>query len=136
MKNENIFSEYNIEGINEIIDESKGNSFIALREVRWNPNSDYKLDLRRWYINKDGEEVPGKGISFTNDSGPESLCKVLMNNGFAKPDDVIFHIIDNSDDYPKRIVDECNKYAYSKMEEKDNSYYDPKEILGGNSIDK
>ena len=58
--------EFNLEidpSINEIVDES-GNTFIALRRLRWNSNSPFKLDLRKWFVSSTGEETAGKGLSF------------------------------------------------------------------------
>lgn len=76
--------EYNKEGINEVIDELSGsNSYIALREIRWNEHSDFKLDLRRYFIKSDGTEFAGKGIAFMSDEGPSRLTSKLVEHGFG-----------------------------------------------------
>ena len=55
------------QSVDEVIDEVPGSSFIALRKLRWSENSPFKLDIRKWYTNSNGEEVAGKGISYGDD---------------------------------------------------------------------
>ena len=72
--------EYLEEGINEIISE-KGNTFLALREVRWKENTDYKLDLRR-YRSEEDRDVTLKGVS-VNETEADDLTGVLVANGLG-----------------------------------------------------
>ena len=50
-----ISADINANGINVVFDEAPGrNSFLALREVRWTPNGNYRLDLRKWFTDSVG----------------------------------------------------------------------------------
>lgn len=71
-------------GPNIVIDEMPGSaSFIALRKVRWNPASDFKLDIRKYFMKSNGDEVASKGVSFITEDGPENLIKGLLGLGFC-----------------------------------------------------
>ena len=67
------------DGINEIVEETSPNSYTAFRHVRWNESADYKYDIRRYFMRSDGTEVPGKGISLTDD-GVNKLAEMLTAN--------------------------------------------------------
>lgn len=69
------------DGIDEIIEDLSGSAFLALREVRWGDAEQYHLDLRRYYIDKNKNVVPGKGIKFSTEEGPTTLVKALIKNG-------------------------------------------------------
>ena len=68
------------DGINEIIEDMPGSAFMALREVKWGEDLAYALDLRRYFV-KNGQEIPGKGISFTTKEGPTNLANAFIKHG-------------------------------------------------------
>jgi len=71
-------------GIDEIVDEYPGtNSYIALREIRWNENDDFKLDIRKYFVKSDGTESIGKGLSFATPAGPGMLASKLIEHGYG-----------------------------------------------------
>lgn len=74
--------EYNTDGIDVILEESS-NSVTAIREIRWNDSSDYRLDIRKYFVSSDGDVRPGKGISFSDTAGPARLTLALVDNGFG-----------------------------------------------------
>ena len=87
---------YNADGVNEVIDELSATSFLALREVKWSDeDSDYKLDLRRYFIKQDGTEMPGKGTAIGN---PDTLAEALINNIYGSTKNIISSIA-TRDDY-------------------------------------
>lgn len=87
---------YNADGVNEVIDELSATSFLALREVKWSDeDSDYKLDLRRYFIKQDGTEMPGKGTAIGN---PDTLAEALINNLYGNTKNIISSIA-TRDDY-------------------------------------
>lgn len=92
MSSESIFYEYDPNGIDEVIEDTSASSFIAMREVRWNENSDFKLDIRRYFNKQDGTEMPGKGISINN---PDRLTETLIKSGFGIMDNLIRIAADN-----------------------------------------
>lgn len=86
---------YNADGVNEVIDELSATSFLALREVKWSDeDSDYKLDLRRYFIKQDGTEMPGKGTAIGN---PDTLAEVLINNLYGSTKNIISSIAARND---------------------------------------
>lgn len=139
--------EFNLEidpEINEVFDEGSGNSFLALRRIRWNPTSEFRLDVRKWFVNGDGEEIAGKGISFMTESGPGNLAESLLKLGHCDTRTVINSIRDR-DDFSETINDMLEVkedgsigvseegVAYFKRAKKsseDNAtYFDPKNIF-------
>lgn len=87
--------EFKEDGINEIIDEAQGsNTFIALREVRWNDSSDFKLDLRRYIVKPDGSVFAGKGISFATENGPHNLADKLVEHGYGNTKNIVSSLFD------------------------------------------
>ena len=130
--------EFNLEideSINEIFDENSGNSLLALRRLRWNPNSEYKLDLRKWYTTSEGEEIPGKGFSFITDDGPNELVKVLVKHNFGNTEDILEQLSEREDFTPslnklirrKRI--QVADYIDEDNASNNQEFYDPKELF-------
>lgn len=118
--------EYEIEeGFDHVFDE-KGNTFLALRKVQWGGKGDFKLDLRKWYINSNGEETVGKGISFLTEEGPHELAKVLVDNGFGHTGEILQGIY-HRDDFEQCLENLRN--GINVMDNNDEDYYDPKEFL-------
>ena len=131
--------EFNLEidnSINEIIDEAPGsNSFIALRKLRWNENGKFKLDLRKWYINNEGEEIAGKGVSFSTEEGPSNLIEALLKHGYGETRKTLNGLKDR-EDFPlevKKILKEKNinidDIEIPTIDSIDEEFYDPKSIL-------
>ena len=131
--------EFNLEidpSINVVFDELPGNSFLALRKLRWSEGSSFKLDIRKWYTNAQGEEIAGKGVSFMTPEGPENLVQALLQNGYCDTRKTL-NGIKNRDDFAvavKEIILENNidldsiNVSIDQLESA--SYYDPKSILG------
>lgn len=127
--------EYDTEGIDRIIDE-RGNSALILRNVRWNEDKDFKLDLRNYYFTDEGERY-GKGISFLTEDGPDELVRILLEEGYGKPDEIA-EAICNRDDIIKafgkldvisvdeEMIKEIQKETVKEITEK---MYDPREMI-------
>ena len=131
--------EFNLEiddSINEVIDEGTGNSFIAMRKLRWNETGTFKLDLRKWITNADGQEIAGKGFSFITEEGPENLVNALLKHGFGDTRKTLEGIQDREDFVPEAMKILAKKGAISsdlipeEYADEDVSFYDPKELLG------
>ena len=119
-----------------VFDEVSGNSFLALRKLRWNPKSPFRLDIRKWYTNAEGEEIAGKGVSFLTPEGPENLVQALIENGYCDTRKTL-NGLKNREDFPiaiKEIITECgidlDKVDIS-IDQLDSTatFYDPKAIL-------
>lgn len=130
------------ETINEVFDEAAGsNSFLALRKLRWNENSQYKLDIRKWYTNSEGEEVAGKGVSFMTEDGPNNLINALMKHGYGDTRGILESISSREDFLPnvKRIINNMNvniDEIETGEESLDALYFDPKNLFEGEVIDE
>lgn len=122
------------DSINDVIDETNGNSFIALRKLRWFPESPFRLDIRRWTINKDGEEIPGKGVSFVTPEGPDNLIEALLGHGYGDTRKTINGIKDR-EDFPVAVKEAIQELGIDldSIEiptiDDAGSFYDPKSIL-------
>lgn len=131
--------EFNLEiddSINEVIDETPGNRFIALRKLRWSPEGQFKLDIRNWYTNSEGEEIAGKGVSFMTEEGPDNLIEALLKHGYGDTRKTLNGIKDREDFQVavKEIIQE-NNIDLDSIEIPDidsvGEFYDPKSILMG-----
>lgn len=71
--------------LDEVFDEGSGSTFLALRKLRWSETSDFKIDIRKWYVNKEGEEVAGKGVSFLTEDGPTNLALAMARHDLIDP---------------------------------------------------
>ena len=92
-----------IDGFDHILSE-RGNTFIALRKVKWSENSDVKLDLRKYVINSDGSEQMMKGCSF-DDNTADELTKVLVETGYGDTNELL-DCLKQRPDFNKEEIDE------------------------------
>lgn len=124
--------------LNVIFDEKPGgNSFLALRKVRWSEDGKFKLDVRKWYTNAQGEEIAGKGISFMTEEGPSNLIQGLLENGYGDTRQTLNALENRDDFFPaiKEIITRNNvdldKVKTETLDDVDSfsDFYDPKSIL-------
>lgn len=128
--------EFNMQIIDDFdfILEEKGNSFTALRKLKWSDNSAVRLDVRRYIINSEGDEVTGKGVGFLTEDGPDELVKVMAENGYGKTPEV-FTALESRDDFIVSLkrtlsdekLEELNNVTIE--EEEEDVYYDPRELV-------
>lgn len=109
-----------------VIDEKPGNAFIALRKVAWGDAAEAKLELRKWFVKSDGDETPGKGVTFMTEEGPHELVRTLADIGYGHTTDIL-RILRDRDDYKEalRAIDHPETPSSDKT-----MYYDPKECIG------
>lgn len=121
---------YNIANNFDHTFDEKGNVFLAFRQLSWSEGSDPKYDLRKYYINKDGNETVGKGFSFLTEEGPHELAKVLVSTGFGKTQDIL-NELSKRDDFRASLNKVLGKDdpLYDDSIKDDEVYYDPKELL-------
>ena len=82
------------EGIDHILSEA-GNSFISLRKIRWKETSDFKFDIRKYYLTN-GEERAAKGISL-DEEACNTLPIALLEEGFGDTKEILSTIKDRDD---------------------------------------
>lgn len=109
-----------IDNYDHIFDE-KGNTFLSLRKISWS-GREPKLDLRKWYIDKEGNETVGKGISFLTEEGPNELTKILVDNGFGDTNELM-ESLSKREDFNKE------KYDIDKLTSTKEEYYDPESLF-------
>lgn len=79
----------------DIVFDEKGSRFLTIRKVQWvnkgeEPDeSKAKLEMRKFTIGKEGEEICGKGIAFLTEDGPNNLTKELVENGFGSTKEIL-----------------------------------------------
>lgn len=132
-------SEFNLElddSINDVIDEAPGsNSFLALRKLRWKSSGPFRLDIRKWYVNNEGEEIAGKGVSFMTEEGPSNLVETLLSHGYGDTRKTLDSLKDREDFLVsvKEIITEndmdLDSVKIENIDSLDGEYYDPKSIL-------
>jgi len=121
--------------LNVVFDEIPGNSFLALRKLRWSPSGPFKLDIRKWYTNSEGEEIAGKGVAFMTEEGPDNLIEALLTNGYGDTRKTLNGLKDREDFFPavKEIIEESgvdlDSIASASIDSLDQSFYDPKSII-------
>ena len=103
MAGANLQYEFEDGSINRIIEE-RGNYFTAVRMVRWKPEADFKLDIRKYSSTEDGD-TPLKGISFMTEEGPTELISALLEEGYGSTNEVANSIFT----YRKDIVERISK---------------------------
>lgn len=127
------------DSVNEVFDELPGSSFLALRKLCWNGSGNFKLDIRKWYTDKLGNEVPGKGVSFMTEEGPANLIEALLKNGYGDTRKTLNGISEREDFIPEVArtlnslgIDVLKTSEYlQECDDSDTDFYDPKDILGG-----
>ena len=126
------------ESVNEVFDEGIGNSFLAMRRLRWNENGAFKLDLRKWITNADGEEIAGKGFSFITEEGPSNLVNCLLKHGYGDTRKTLEGLQDREDFVPEVMEILSRKGITPEMamkynENSEGEFYDPNEFIYGNN---
>lgn len=134
----NMAKDFNMQIIDDFdfILEEKGNSFTALRKLKWSENSTVRLDIRRYIINSEGDEVTGKGVGFLTEDGPDELVKVLVENDYGVTSEIL-SAIEGRDEFIvslKRVLsdeklEELNNVTIEEEEEDEEVYYDPRELV-------
>lgn len=117
----------------DIILEESRNSYIALRKIKWRPEWEPKLDIRKWFIDSTGREVVGKGVSFSTEKGPEKLLESLINLNIGKTDQILRTLSsreDFLDAFSKVFQVDDDGYIHIQQSETSNELvFDPKDVL-------
>lgn len=129
--------EYTIKDGFDFVLEEKGNTYTSLRKICWcgadeAEEKEGKLDIRKYYTGKDGNEVVGKGTSLTEE-GANELVHVLTSHNYGNTKTIINGIKDR-EDFMSSLVSSLSGEQLeeagidpSKYEKED--YYDPRKDL-------
>lgn len=89
-------SDPNFKGI-EINEPNRGNSFIGIRKIRWKPEDDFKIDLRRYVVRvNDGDVYPSKGISMEDDIA-DKVTEGMVDLGYGNTTNLLTSLFDRED---------------------------------------
>ena len=107
--------------------DEKGSEFIALRKIYWGNSTEPKLDLRRYYSTENGERMSkGKGLSFLTEDGPHELTRVLLEQGYGKPQEILKTLEEKRPDVYESLKNKINGLS---DEEETEEMYDPREVF-------
>ena len=103
-----------------VIDE-KANKFIALRKIKWGSSDEYKLDLRNYVSNEDGERML-KGCTFISEETGHELANVLIREGYGHADDIADNIIENRRDIYLSMANHFNNIELDQLHQLADEY--------------
>lgn len=75
-------SEFKYDISKEIVISEVGNKSVKLSYIKWNDSNDEKVDIRNWFVDSQGENKMGKGVSLSKDAANE-LTNALLEEGFG-----------------------------------------------------
>jgi len=84
--------------------EEKGNTYTALRKIRWGDREDFKVDVRKYYATEEGERM-SKGCSFMSDEGVNEMVNVLIDNDYGNAKRIADSIVEKRMDICARVYD-------------------------------
>lgn len=131
---------YEIDPNYDYVLEERGNTYIALRKIRWGDRDHFNLDIRKWYATEDGERM-AKGCSLMSDEGADELARVLISTGYGNEKEICNEICNNRVEIAARIYDQIqtNESLRNELEdiivnniaEEDNEeeYHNLKEVI-------
>ena len=126
---------YEIDPDYDYILDEKGNTYTALRKIRWGEREEFKLDLRKYYATEDGERM-SKGCSF-NDEAADELAKVLLSTQYGDADEIANVICTDRLDIAARVLktiqedSALNKRVKKEMDNipEDEELYDLEDVI-------
>lgn len=115
----------------------KGNSYISCRRLCWCSEEEAqdkpgKIDVRKYYVGSEGNEVVGKGVGLSDEEASE-LAKVLVSNNFGDTKEIINGIKDREDFMPSLASclsgEQLDQVGIDASNYEKEDYYDPREML-------
>lgn len=131
---------YEVDPNYDYILEERGNTYTALRKIRWGEKEDFSLDIRKYYATEDGERM-AKGCSLMSKEGADELTRILVDTGYGNAKQLADSICANRDDIAARIYDKIQNDNDLKNriediivnhladEEDDDDYFDLDEVI-------
>lgn len=129
---------YDIDPNYDFVLEERGNTYTALRKIRWGDKEDFSLDIRKYYATEEGERM-AKGCSLMSKEGADELARVLVDTGYGDEKQLAKAICDNRVELAARIYDSIveNKDLKDTVEDiivnhladEEEEYYDLNEVI-------
>lgn len=115
----------------KVIDE-KGSKFISFRKVQWAKSRDVEKDtnkanfeLRRWRVDPESGEVPGKGVVFLTEQGPHNCVTGLIEAGFGNTKEILLKLKERND-FRESVE---TLYDDTEMSDSNGEFFDARELL-------
>lgn len=119
---------------NHLIEE-KANTYIALRKVRWGDSPEFKVDLRKYRAQENGEQML-KGCTFMSEDGVHELAKVLIEEGYGRTDEIVNAIKENRPKVYAALIQDIKDIPLDTAKEmvekelgSEDQYYDMREVI-------
>ena len=128
---------YTQHGDMDYILEEGNNMFTAMRVVSWTETGTPKLDVRKYFVDSEGNEKASKGIAFDPDGqGPRNLAVALVTENYGDTEDLLRAMRDRTDFQPSLVKvfngqDDMLQSVGINPAEVANEYYDPTQTLFG-----
>lgn len=129
---------YDVDPNYDFVLEERGNTYTALRKIRWGDKEDFSLDIRKYYATEEGERM-AKGCSLMSKEGADELARVLVDTGYGDEKQLAKAICDNRVELAARIYDTIteNKDLKDTVEDiivnhladEEEEYYDLNEVI-------
>ena len=130
---------YEIDPNYDYVLEEKGNTFTAIRKIRWGDRDHFNLDIRKWYATEEGERMTKKGCSLMSDEGADELTRVLISTGYGNDKEIAKEICTNRSEIAARIYDHIQNndilrhtvedIIVNHLAEEDDEYHDLGEVI-------
>lgn len=118
--------------------EERGNTYTALRKIRWGDKEDFSLDIRKYYATEEGERM-AKGCSLMSREGADELTRILVDTGYGNDKQLAETICANRDEVAARIYDHIlndndlknriEDIVTNHLNNEDEEYYDLDEVI-------
>lgn len=95
--------------------EERGNTYIALRKIKWGSQKDFKLDIRKYIATAEGSQMR-KGCTIT-DEGANELSRALLEVGYGKAEDISSVIVEQRKDIYASILKKSEDLSDSEKQD-------------------
>lgn len=129
---------YEVDPNYDYVLEERGNTYTALKKIRWGDNDHFSLDIRKWYATENGERM-AKGCSLMTDEGANELTRVLISTGYGNDKEIASEICENRPELVARIYDHIQNNSTLKntiediivnqLADEEEEYHDLREVI-------
>lgn len=130
---------YDVDPDYDFVLEERGNTYTALRKIRWMDKDSFALDLRKYYATEEGEKM-AKGVSLMSEEGANELVRVLVSTQYGDDRQLADTICSDRVEVAARIYDKIQNDNELKnqvediivnhlADENDEEYYNLDEVI-------
>lgn len=129
---------YEVDPNYDYVLEERGNTYTALKKIRWGDNDHFSLDIRKWYATENGERM-AKGCSLMTDEGADELTRILVSTGYGDDKELASEICSNRTELAARIYnnilniddlkDTVESIISNQIADEEEEYHDLREVI-------